>query len=332
MANTKAQQENGNHINPDEDFILLTGTANPKLAKDIGKLLKKEVWEPISSFADGEIRVRIPQNMRRRHVFIIQSTSSPVNDNIMQLLLMIDAAKRGSASEIIAVIPYYGYSRQDRKEMSRVPISSALIANIIQTAGAHRILTVDIHTEQQEGFINAPWDNVYGSYTFLPAIKEKHIPHLVVASPDKGGLLRATAYARRLQAEGVALVYKERDVNVNNVSEAHEMIGNVKDKNVVLVDDMLDGGGTIVHAAEFIKKRGAASVRAAITHGLFSGDAINKIANSVIEEVIVSDTIAIPKNVEKHPKITVVSVAKLLSEAIKRIQTGDSISKDLIIQ
>ncbi len=313
------------------DFVLLSGTANPVLARAIGKILRTPVDEPVSLFSDGEIRVRIGQNLRRRYVFIIQPTSIPVNDHLMELVFMIDAAKRASAKEIIVVIPYFGYSRQDRKEMSRVPISASAVASMIDHAGADRIITTDIHAEQSEGFIQKPWDNVYGSYSLLPAIKAKRLSNLVVASPDKGGMIRATAYAKLLNATGVAIVYKERDVTLNNVSEAMAMIGDVKGKDVLLVDDMIDTAGTIVHAANFIKKRGAKSVRAAATHGLFSGNAMEKIAQSAIEEVFVTDTIALPEAIRKNPKITLVSVAPLLAEVIRRVRTGESISKDLIL-
>lgn len=314
-----------------DDFVLLTGRANPQLAREIGKALKTEVDEPISIFSDGEIRVRIEHNLRRRAIFIIQPTSSPVNDHLMELIFMIDAAKRASASEVIAVIPYFGYSRQDRKEMPRVPISSSVVASMISQAGADRILTIDIHSEQQEGFIRQPWDNLYGSYSLLPAIKKRKLTPLIVASPDKGGMLRATGYARLLRAEGIAIVYKERDVNLNNTSDTLDMIGNVKDKNILLVDDMIDTAGTIVNSANFLKKKGAKSVRAATTHGLFTGAAMEKISKSAIEEIIVTDTIALKPEILNHPKITVVSVAPLLAKAIERIKTGESISRDLIL-
>ena len=319
---------NGNYLT---DFVLLSGRSNPKLAKDIGKILKKEVDEPISVFSDGEIRVKITPNLRRRHVCIIQSTSYPVNDNLMELLLMIDAAKRASASEIIAVIPYFGYSRQDRKEMSRVPISASLVAGLIDHAGADRILTVDMHSEQAEGFVRKPWDNVYGSYTLIPELKKRSTRNLIIASPDKGAMNRATGYARLLHAEGISLVYKERDININNKSETLDMIGNVNGKDVLLVDDMVDTAGTMVNAANYLKKRGAKTLRAAITHGLFSGPAMERISKSAIEEVIVTDTVNLSENVRKNPKITVVSVAPLLAGAISRIQSGKSISKDLIL-
>lgn len=318
------------HDNSD-DSILLTGRANPLLAKAIGDSLGLQVHEPVSVFADGETRVRIAPNLRRRMVFIIQPTATPVNDHIMELLFMIDAAKRSSAVEITAVIPYFGYARQDRKELPRVPISSSVVTSLLTTTGVDRILTLDIHSEQQEGFAQKPWDNLYGSYSLIPEIKKRNLKDLVVAAPDKNGMLRATAYAKLLGAEDVALVYKERDVKLNNVSDALDMIGEANNKDVLIVDDMIDTGGTIAHAANFLKKRGARSVRVVATHGLFSGNALQKIAASEIEEVIVTDTIAHREEVRNHPKITVVSVAQLFAEAIRRIRTGESISRDLIL-
>lgn len=314
------------------DYILLTGRANPKLAKKIADILKKDILEPISVFSDGEIRVRIQKSLRRRHVFIVQPTSPPhVNDFILELVLMIDAAKRASASEIIAVIPYFGYSRQDRKEMPRVPISASAIASMIEFVGASRIVTVDIHAEQEEGFIQSPWDNLYASYSLLPVIKARKLKNLVIASPDKGGVMRATGYARLLNAKGIAIVYKQRDINVNDKSESQIIIGDVVGKDVLLVDDLISTGGTIINAGNFIKERGARSVRAAVTHALFAGSALDKIGDCAIEEFIVTDTVAVRDDVAKHPKVTVTSVAPLLAEAIRRIETGDSISRDLIL-
>jgi ribose-phosphate pyrophosphokinase len=239
---------------------------------------------------------------------------------------MIDAARRSSASEISAIIPYFAYSRQDRKEMPRVPISSSVVARLLTKSGVSRILTVDIHSEQQQGFTHLPWDNLYGSYSLLQAIKSENLSDIVVASPDKGGLLRATGYAKLLGAAGVALVYKERDVALNNTSKAMGMIGDVKNKNVMLVDDMLDTGGTIAHAANYIKEQGAKSIRVVVTHGLFSGDALKNITNSAIDEVIVTNTIAQRDDVKKNKKIKIVSVAPLLAEAILRIKSGESLS------
>jgi ribose-phosphate pyrophosphokinase len=308
------------------NFILLTGSANEPLAMKIAKLLKSPINNPVSVFADGEIRIKIAPNLRRRHVFIIQPTCAPVNDHIIELVLMIDAAKRASSSEVIVIMPYFAYSRQDRKEMARVPISSAVVASMIEHAGADRILTLDIHSEQEEGFIQHPWDNVYASYALVPAIKKKKLENLVVVSPDKGGVSRATFYQGLIGASELAIVYKERDIRVNNKSEALAMVGDVKGKNVLLIDDMVDAGDTIVHAANYLKEKGAKRIFAAATHGLFSGDALSKISQSALEKVIVTDSVLHRAEVVKNPKIEIVSVAPLLAEAIKRIETGDSIS------
>lgn len=310
-----------------EQPILITGRSHVGLARDIAKLLKVQLDEPITLFSDGEIRVRIPENLRRRQVFIIQSTFPNVNDSIMELLFMIDAARRASAAEISLIIPYFGYSRQDRKEMPRVPISSSVVARTLEYNGASRILTVDIHSDQQLGFTKIPWDNMYASYALVPAILSEKLDDLVVASPDKGGLLRATGYSKLLNASGVALVYKERDIEVNNESKAMGMIGHVKGKNVLLVDDMLDTGGTIAHAAEYIKSQGAKSIRLAVTHALFSGDALKKLDSDAIDEVIITDTIVQRQEVLNNKKITVVTVAPLLAKAIQRIISGESLSK-----
>jgi ribose-phosphate pyrophosphokinase len=313
------------------DFVLLSGRANPSLAKAIGKKLGITVTEPVGVFSDGEIRVRIEPNLRRKIVFIIQPTSTPVNDHLMELLFMIDAAKRSSASEVNVVMPYFGYARQDRKELPRVPISSSVVTSLLTSTGADRILTIDIHSEQQEGFTQKPWDNLYGSYSLIPAIKKRKLKDLVVAAPDKNGMLRATAYAKLLGAKDVALVYKERDVKLNNVSGALNMIGEADGRDVLIVDDMIDTGGTIAHAANFLKKRGAKTVRVAATHGLFSGEALSKIQESEIKEVLITNSIAQREEVFKHPKVTIVSIADLLAEAIRRIRTGESISRDLIL-
>lgn len=312
------------------DYILLTGTANPALAHEVAKILGKQVFEPISVFADGEIRVRIPENIRKRNVFIIQPTSKPSNDNLMELVFMIDAAKRASANEVTAVLPYFGYSRQDRKEMPRVPVSASVVTSMIVNAGAERIVTVDIHSEQQQGFMRGPWDNLYGSYALLPVLKEKLGKDLIVASPDKGGVERATAYAKRLEAVGIAIVFKHRDIYLNNTSEAFDFIGEIEGKNVLLVDDMIDTGGTITNAANLLKAKGAKAVYVSATHGVFSAYALDKIEASAIEEVYITDTIAVNEAVKNTKKITVVSVAPLLANAIECIHTGESISNKLI--
>ena len=312
-------------------FVLLTGTANLKLAKDIGQILGKTVHETVSSFADGEKRIIIPENLRKRDVFIIQPTCPPVDSNIMELLLMIDAAKRASVSEITAVIPYFGYSRQDRKDRSRVPISAALVAGLIEYAGADRILTVDIHSEQEPGFVKIPCDNLYSSYSLLPELKKHFSPdNLVIASPDKGGVLKTTFYAELLDAQGLAIVFKERDVRKKNESQALDIIGDVKGKDVLLVDDMIDTAGTIYEAVRLIKERGAKSVSAAVAHGLFSDPAPKRITDSPLDKIFITDSVPLRAEIIENPKITIVSVAKLLAEAINCVYNGDSISEILI--
>lgn len=314
----------------DNGFVLLTGTANLKLAKDISKILGKNADETVTTFADGEKRIIIPENLRKRDVFIIQPTCPPVNDNLIELFLIIDAAKRSSASEVSAIIPYFGYSRQDRKDRPRVPISASIIAGLIEYAGADRIVTIDIHSEQEPGFVEIPWDNLYASYSFLPVLKENFSKNLVIASPDKGGVLKATFYADLLNADGVAIVYKERNMEQPNQSKALDLIGEVEGKDVLIVDDMIDTAGTLCEAAKLIKKKGAKSVSAAATHGLFSGPAPERIKEAGLEKIFITDTVPIRKDLRNNPKVTIVSVAPLLAEAIKCIYNGDSMSEKLI--
>lgn len=314
------------------DFVLLTGNSNPQLAGQVAKILNTTVYNPIQKFADGESRVQIPINIRRGSVVIIQSTCPPdVDRNIIELLLMIDAAKRASADEVIVIIPYFGYARQDRKDRPRVPISSSVIAQAIEFTGADKICTLDIHSEQLQGFVKAPWDNLYGSYSLIPRIEKENFNDLVVASPDKGGVPTATAYARRLSATGVAIVYKDRDVHTNH-SEALDIIGDVEGKEVLLVDDMVTTAGTLCNAAKLIKEKGAKTIWAAVTHGVFSDGAIQKIIDSPIEKVLITDTIPQLEEVLECPKVEIVSIADLLAEAILRIETGQSLSEKLIIR
>jgi ribose-phosphate pyrophosphokinase len=312
-----------------EDFVLITGTANLKLVKKVSSILKKPLFPSVSEFADGEKRVIIKENLRRKQVFIIQPTCPPVDSNIMELLLLIDAARRASASEITAVIPYYGYARQDRKEKPRVPISAALVADLIEHAGADRIVTIDIHSQTEQGFVKHAWDNLFASYSLLPVLKKKFTKNLVVASPDKNGVAMANFYAQKLKADGLAIVYKERDLNTENVSKALGLIGEVSGKDVLLVDDMIDAGGTICNAANLIKEKGAKSVKAAVTHGLFSPPAMERIEESALEEIYVTDSVNLREEILKNKKIKIVSVADLLAKAIKCIYTGQSISKKL---
>lgn len=312
-------------------FVLLTGTANLKLAKDVAVILGKDADETVTVFADGEKRIVIPENLRKRDVFIIQPTCPPaVDESIIELLLMIDAAKRSSASEVSAIIPYFGYSRQDRKDRPRVPISASIIARLIEFSGADRILTVDIHSEQEPGFVEIPWDNLYSSYSLLPELRKHFGNNLVIASPDKGGVPKATFYADLLNADGVAIVFKQRDVMKVNESQAMDMIGDVKGKDVLIVDDMIDTAGTICEAAKLLKSRGAKGISVAVTHGIFSGPAAKRIEGSPIDKVFITDTVPLKKEILDNPKITVISVAKLLAEAINCIYNGDSISEKLI--
>lgn len=311
-------------------FVLLTGTANLKLAQDVASVLGKDIDETVTVFSDGEKRIIIPENLRKRDVFIIQSTCPPVDANIMELLLIIDAAKRSSANEVSTVIPYFGYSRQDRKDRPRVPISASLVAGLIEYAGADRIVTVDIHSEQEPGFIKIPWDVLYGSYAFLPEFKKEFSNNLVVASPDKGGVPKATFFADLLNADGVAIVYKERDVMKTNESRVLDMIGNVAGKDVLIVDDMIDTAGTICDAAKLLREKGAKSISVAATHGLFSGSAPQKIKEANMDKIFITDTVPIRKEMLENPKVIVVSVAKLLAEAINCIYNGNSLSEELI--
>lgn len=313
-------------------FVLLTGTANPELAEAIGKKLKTKVYNPVTRFSDSEIRIKIPVNLRRIPVFIIQPTCPPnVDGHFVEILLLIDAARRASAQDITAVIPYFGYARQDRKDRPRVPISASVIARSLEFAGAGRIVTVDLHSDQQQGFVQIPWDNLYASFCLIPKIKSLKLKDLVIAAPDKGGVLRATAYSKWLKNVGLAIVYKERDVNTANRSEALDLIGDVKGKNVLIVDDMVDGGGTLCNAANLIAQRGAKDIWACVAHGIFSGSALDRISDSPIKKLIITDTIKPGEEVMKNNKIEIVPIAPLLAEAIRRIISGDSISEKLIL-
>jgi ribose-phosphate pyrophosphokinase len=245
---------------------------------------------------------------------------------------MIDAAKRASAQEIIVVIPYFGYARQDRKDRSRVPISSSVMAQAIEFAGADKICTIDIHSEQLQGFVKAPWDNLYSSYCMLPRLEQENFKDLVIASPDKGGVPTATAYAKRLDASGVAIVYKVRDVVNHDQTEALDIIGDVGGKEVLLVDDIVTTAGTLCNAAELIKQKGAKKIWAAVTHGVFTEGALEKIIASPIEKILITDTVPQRKEVVDCPKVEVVSISNLLAEAIKRIESGQSISEKLILR
>ncbi|MFZ3123470.1 MAG: ribose-phosphate pyrophosphokinase [Thermodesulfovibrionales bacterium] len=303
---------------------LLTGNSNRKLANEVAEYLGIPVCDTlITTFSDGEIMVQINENVRGSDIFAIQSTCTPVNDNIVELLLLIDALKRASAGRITAVIPYYGYGRQDRKVQPRVPISSKLVADLITVAGANRVLTVDLHAGQIQGFFNIPVDHLYASPVILDYIKKCNIKDIVIVSPDAGGVERARAFAKRLSAS-LAIIDKRRERE--NESQVMNVIGDVRGGNTIILDDMIDTAGTITQAASALKEKGAKKVLAACTHAVLSGPAIDRINNSVIEELIVTNTIQLDSKQEKCKKLTVLSIAPLLAEAIKRIHEESSIS------
>jgi ribose-phosphate pyrophosphokinase len=277
----------------------------------------------VKTFSDGEISVEINENVRGKDVFIIQPTCPPVNDNLMELLIMIDAARRASAGRITAVIPYYGYARQDRKVAPRQPISAKLVANLITVAGASRVLTMDLHAGQIQGFFDIPVDNLFARPVLLHYLKEHFKDDLVIVSPDAGGVERARAFAKRLDAS-LAIIDKRRERA--NVAEVMNIIGDVKGKTAVIVDDMVDTGGTLTKAASALLDKGASAVYACCTHPVLSGNAVQRIEESPIKELIVTDTIPLSEEARKCKKIKVLSVGKLFGEAVRRIHLNESVS------
>ena len=304
---------------------LLTGNSNKPLSKKIAKYLKsKLVNSSIKKFADGEIYIEINENIRGNSIFIIQSVSSPANDNLMELLLCIDALKRSSAKNITAVIPYFGYARQDRKVVPRTSISAKLVSNLITKAGADRVVTVDLHSGQIQGFFDIPVDNLFGTPIFARHAK-KNIKgkNLICVAPDVGGTQRARALGNLLNV-GLAIVDKRRPKP--GQSQVMNVIGNVKDKTCIIVDDLIDSGGTIVNAAKALKDRGAKDVYVYITHGVLTGEAVKKIQKSVIKKLVITDTIDNVEKVKKAKNIEVLSISALMGEAIKRISNSTSVS------
>jgi len=287
-----------------------------KIADAYGTQLGKS---EVINFSDGEFQTSYEENIRGRDVFIIQSTFPPA-DNILELLMMIDAAKRASARKIVAVIPYFGYARQDRKDKPRVSIGSKMITNLLTTTGIDRLITIDLHADQIQGFLDVPVDHLYASVIFYPYLKKLNLPNLMMASPDTGGTRRAASYAKGLNT-GFAICYKQR--SKPNVVENMQLIGDVEGKDVVLVDDIIDTAGTITKAGELIMKKGARSVRAMATHAIFSGNARKVLKNSPFSEIIVTDTIPIKADCEK---VKVLSTATLFAEVIKRVENYESIS------
>jgi len=302
-------------------FKLFSGSANPQFAQKVAEYLGMKVSDAtLNKFSDGELYVQITQSVRGQDVFIIQPTCTPTNDNLMELLLMIDALKRSSARSINAVIPYYGYARQDRKAAPRVPISARLVADLLEAAGIDRIVTIDLHAAQIQGFFNLPADNLFGSILFINYIKSKNLKNPIIASPDIGGVTRARQYAHKL---GYDLVIVDKKRQKANVSEVMNIIGDVEGKDVILVDDMVDTAGTLVKAAEVLKQKGATSVMACCTHGVLSGNAYERVANGVLDELIISDTIPTKENAEK---ITVLTASTIIGEAIRRIHNNESVN------
>jgi ribose-phosphate pyrophosphokinase len=287
-----------------------------KIAKSYGQHLGKVV---VTEFSDGEFQPSYEENIRGRDVFIVQSTFPPA-DNLLELLFMTDAAKRASARKIIAVIPYFGFARQDRKDKPRVAIASKLVANLLVAAGVQRIITLDLHADQVQGFFDVPVDHLFASSIFVPYLSKLRLPNLMMASPDTGGTRRAAAYAKILDA-GLAICYKQR--SKPNEVESMELIGEVKGKDVVIVDDIIDTAGSVTKAADLIITRGAKSVRVFCTHPVFSGDAYRKVERSKISEVVVTDTLPLK---QKSKKIKVLSTADLFADVIKRVEKNESIS------
>jgi len=304
---------------------LFTGNANPALAAAVGQYLDVEMGKAlVGTFSDGEVNVEIQENVRGSDCFVLQSTCAPANTHLMELLIMIDALRRSSARRITAVLPYYGYARQDRKVRPRLPISAKLVADLISTAGTDRLLCIDLHAGQIQGFFNIPVDNLFATPVLLDAIRDRYGSQpLTIISPDAGGVERARAYAKRLNAT-LAIIDKRREAA--NVSQVMNIIGEVEGRTCVIVDDIVDTAGTLTEAAAALKDAGAAVVSAAITHPVLSGPSIKRIRESSLTELVITDTVPLRPEAEDCEQIRVVSIAHLLSEAIRRINNEESVS------
>ena len=308
-----------------DSLMVFSGNANPKLAADVVRHLNISLSRAdVGRFSDGEVSVEIHDHVRGKDVFIVQPTCAPANENLIELLVMVDALKRASASRITAVIPYFGYSRQDRRGRSaRVSIAAKLMADLLTAAGVHRVLTMDLHADQIQGFFNIPVDNIYSLPIMLADVWKKHYKNLMVVSPDVGGVVRARALAKRLECD-LAIIDKRRPKA--NVSEVMNIIGDVEGRNCVLMDDMVDTAGTLCKAAQALKDHGAKRVLAYCVHPVLSGSAIERINNSVIDELVVTDTIPLTPEAQLSPRIRQLSVADVLAETIRRINNDDSVS------
>jgi ribose-phosphate pyrophosphokinase len=305
--------------------VLFTGNANRPLAQDIATHLSIGLGKAkVARFSDGEVDVEIEQNVRARDIFVVQPTCRPTNENLMELCIMVDALKRASARRVTAVIPYFGYAGQDRRPRStRVPISARVVANLLEAVGVERLLTMDLHADQIQGFFNIPVDNIYASPVLLSDLQSKRYDDLVVVSPDVGGVVRARALAKQAGCD-LAIIDKRRPKA--NVSEVMHVIGEIEGRNCVIMDDMIDTAGTLVKAAEVLKERGAKKVFAYCTHAVFSGPAIERIQNSKLDEVVVTDTIPLDDGGKQCKKVRQLSVAFLFAETIRRISDGESVT------
>jgi len=303
---------------------IFTGSANPRLAEELCGCLGIPLGKAsVRQFADGEIYLQIQENVRGTDVFVVQPTCTPVDRNLMELLLMIDALKRSSAQRITAVLPYYGYARQDRKDKPRVPISAKLVASLIERAGADRILALDLHAAQIQGFFDVPVDHLFSAPVMIEYFKPQETQHLTVVSPDAGGVERARAFAKRLRAP-LAIIDKRREEV--NVAEVMHIIGRVKGRNCLIVDDLIDTGGTLVKATEALLEKGATSVSACATHAVLSGPAVERIENSQLKEVVLTNSIPFSEEAQRSSKVRSLSVGKLLATAVQSIHEETSIS------
>ncbi|MCB0404465.1 MAG: ribose-phosphate pyrophosphokinase [Bdellovibrionales bacterium] len=310
----------------DKQLKIFTGTANPALAAEIAKKLDTRLARAdVKRFSDGEIFVEIQENVRGTDVYIIQPTCPPVNVALMELLIMCDAMRRSSASSITAVIPYYGYARQDRKVQPRVPITAKLVADLLTAAGVSRVVSMDLHAGQIQGFFNIPFDHLYSKPVIVEYLRSQYdLQNVVVVSPDAGGVERARAYAKRLDSAGLAIIDKRR--TAPNEAKALNVIGDVSGKDAIIIDDMIDTAGTLVQATDVLLKHGAKSVSAACTHGVFSGPAAERIGGSKLRQVICTNTVPLSPQIAELSQIKCLSVADLLGEAIYRIHSRDSVS------
>jgi ribose-phosphate pyrophosphokinase len=307
------------------NLMIVTGNANPLLAKEVARRLAIPLGRiAVGRFSDGEVNVEVLENVRGKDVFILQSTSAPTNDNLMEIMVMADALKRSSAARITAAIPYFGYARQDRRPRSaRVAISAKVVANMLESVGVTRVLTMDLHADQIQGFFNIPVDNIYAAPILLGDVWRHNYENLIVVSPDVGGVVRARALAKRLESD-LAIIDKRRPKA--NVSEVMNIIGEVDGRTCVIMDDMVDTAGTLCKAAEVLKERGAMKVLAYCTHPVLSGNAVQRITQSALDELVVTDTIALRDDARACNKIRQLSVAELLAETIRRINSEDSVS------